>query len=97
MFPNLQHDVTRTVGFVLQILSAVILNWYVFMQITVWALWPENNVTIEPKERTCKTERGSVNAMFDRAGTVVPYQIKVSLKKTSKPQKIVHHLCEFVM
>lgn len=68
------------------------------MQITVSALRPQNNVTIEPKEMTGKTERGSVNAMFDRAGTVVPYQIKVSLKKkTNKPQKTLHQLCEFVM
>lgn len=58
------------------------------MQITVWALWPQNNVTIEPKEMTRKAERGSVNAMFDRAGTVVPYQIKVSLKKTNKLPKL---------
>lgn len=67
------------------------------MQITVRALWPQNNVTIEPKDMTRESEHGSVLAMSDRAGTVVPYQIKVSLKKQTTPPKTVDQLCEFGM
>lgn len=45
-----------------------------------------NKVILEPKERSHKTEGRPVN--------VVPYQIKVSLKKQQTSQKTVH-LCEF--